>query len=383
MNSTPSRWVRGCALLVAVSLVASCGLPRVGPNKREIFAGSVQQKGDAFIIAVNDRVTRATAVVPALGFSDAFRNAGVLGSDTINAGDTLGLTVWENVDDGLLASETSNATLLEEVQVDGSGFIFVPYAGRIRAAGNTPDRVRQIVTDRLKDQTPDPQVQVRRLAGDGSTVSVVGSVGGQGVFAIERPTRTLSSMIARAGGITIEPEIAQIKVIRGNQTETIWFQDLYKHPGFDVALRGGDRILVEEDTRAFTALGATGTQARVPFETQTLSAVEAIAQVGGLLSASADPTGVFVFRNEPAEIANQVLGRTDLIGAQRVVYVLDLTEPNGMFMARDFVIRDDDTLYVTEAPFVQWDKTISALTGSLGTVGTIAGIADTVSGSGG
>ena len=51
-----------------------------------------------------------------------------------------------------------------------------------------------------------------------------------------------------------------------------------------------------------------------------------------------------------------MLGRTDLIGAQRMVYVLDLTEPNGMFMARDFVIRDGDTVYVTEAPFVQWAK---------------------------
>ncbi len=85
----------------------------------------------------------------------------------------------------------------------------------------------------------------------------------------------------------------------------IWFQDLFKHPEFDIALRGGDRILVEEDTRAFTALGATGAQARVPFESQTLSAVEAIAQVGGLSTAVADPTGVFIMRNEPAEIANR------------------------------------------------------------------------------
>jgi polysaccharide export outer membrane protein len=362
--------------------VASCGLPRVGPNKREIFAGSVQREGDAFVVAVNDRVTRATAVVPALGFTEGFRTAGVLGSDTINPGDTLGLTIWENVDDGLLASETSNATVLEEVQVDGSGFIFVPYAGRIRAAGNRPERVRQIITDRLEDQTPDPQVQVRRLAGDGSTVSVVGAVGGQGVFAIERPTRTLSAMIARAGGITIEPEIAQIRLIRGERAEEIWFEDLYEDPQFDIALRGGDRILVEEDSRSFTALGATGTQARVPFETQTLSAVEAIAQVGGLLSASADPTGVFVFRNEPAAIANRVLGRTDLVGAQRMVYVLDLTEPNGMFEARDFVIRDADTLYVTEAPFTQWNKTISALTGTLGAVSTITSAADTIGGTG-
>jgi polysaccharide export outer membrane protein len=325
-------------------------------------------------------VTRATAVVPALGFSEAFQNAAILGSDVIQPGDTLSLTVWENVDDGLLAAEATNATLLEEVQVDGAGFIFVPYAGRIRAAGNTPERVRQIITQRLEDQTPDPQVQVRRLAGDGSTVSLVGAVGGQGVYAIERPTRTLSSMIARAGGVTIEPEIAQIKLIRGTMSETIWFQDLYKNPQFDIALRGGDRILVEEDTRSFTALGATGSQARVPFEAQSISAVEAIATVGGLISSTADPTGVFVFRNEPAEIANQVLGRTDLIGAQRMVYVLDLTEPNGMFMARDFVIRDQDTLYVTEAPFVQWDKTIAALTGSLGTVTTLTDAATTLGG---
>ena len=96
MKKPPSRWVRSVALLVAVSVLASCGLPRVGPTKREIFAGSVQREGDAFIVSVNDRVTRATAVVPALGFSDAFINASVLGSDTIRPGDTLGLTIWEN-----------------------------------------------------------------------------------------------------------------------------------------------------------------------------------------------------------------------------------------------------------------------------------------------
>ncbi|WP_439109228.1 polysaccharide biosynthesis/export family protein [Lentibacter sp.] len=371
---TPS-WARFVALVAALAVVSSCGLPRVGPNKREIFEGSVQRSGDAFIVSVNDRVTRATAVVPALGFSDAFKNAGLIGSDTIRPGDTLGLTIWENVDDPLLGSSGptgSGAAILEEVQVDAAGFIFIPYAGRIRASGNTPEAIRKVITRKLGEQTPDPQVQVRRLAGDGASVSLVGSVGGQGVFPIERPTRTLSTMLANAGGITIEPEIAQITVLRGGMRSKVWFQDLYKHPELDIALRDGDRILVEEDTRSFTALGATGTQARVAFESQTLSAIEAIAQVGGLSTASADPTGVFVFRNEPAEIANMVMGRQDLQGAQRVVYVLDLTQPNGMFLARDFSVRDDDTLYVTEAPFTQWDKTISALTGSLATADTLA-----------
>ncbi|MBV0912822.1 polysaccharide biosynthesis/export family protein [Anianabacter salinae] len=375
MKIQSSRWARTLAVFLLVATAASCGLPRSGPTKREIYSGSVQREGDSFVVTVNDRVTRATAVIPAFGFSQAFLGAGVLGSDTIRPGDTLGLTIYENVDDGLLASQGVNATVLDEVQVDGAGFIFVPYAGRIRAAGNSPDEIRRLITERLAEQTPDPQVLVRRLAGDGSTVSVSGAVGGQGIYAIERPTRTLSAMLARAGGVVVDPSIAQVQISRGARQETVWYQDLYEHPQFDIALRGGDRILVKEDSRSFTALGATGTQNRVPFETQTISAIEAIAQVGGLNSNAADPTGVFVFRNEPPEIANQVLARTDLQGAQRMVYVLDLTEPNGVFLARDFVIRDGDTVYVTEAPFTQFSKVLSAVTGTLSAAGNVSNIA--------
>ncbi|HGG05627.1 MAG TPA: polysaccharide export protein [Aliiroseovarius sp.] len=361
---------RRAALLGLLASVSACGLPRVGPNKREIFAGSVQKQGDAFIVSVNDRVTRATSVVPSLGFSRDFTGAGVVGSDTIRPGDTLSVAIWENVEDGILATAGAPAAL-DEVQVDGAGFIFIPYAGRIHAAGNNPEAIRRIITEKLESQTPDPQVMVQRLAGDGSTVTITGAVGGQGVYAIERPTRKLNAMLARAGGVTISPEIARVKIIRGSKTGEIWFQDLFENPSYDIALRAGDRILVEEDSRSFTALGATGTQNRVRFETQTLSALEAIAQVGGLSTSTADPTGVFVFRNEAAEIANQVLGRTDLVGAQRMVYVLNLTEPNGMFMARDFVIRDGDTVYVTEAPYVQWTKVLTAVTGTIGAVDTL------------
>jgi len=375
VKSFASRLGKSAVVLTLATAVASCTLvPRSGPNKREIYAGSVQREGDAFIVAVNDRVSRATAVVPALGFSDGFQNAGQLGSDTIRPGDILALTIWENVDKPLLGPEGQVAAVLEEVQVDGAGFIFVPYAGRIRAAGNTPEGIRRIISSKLEEQTPDPQVEVRRAAGDGATVSLVGAVGAQGVYPIERPTRTLSTMLAQAGGVTIVPEIAQITVLRGQETGEIWFQDLYDNPELDIALRGGDRILVEEDTRAFTALGATGTQSRVNFFTKDLSAIEALAQVGGLTPTNSDPTGVFVFRNEADKVANNVLGRKDLIGAQRMVYVLDLTKPNGMFMARDFIIRDGDTLYVTEAPITTWDKTISAITGTLTSADTLSSL---------
>ena len=360
----------GVMALAAVAMLASCGLPRTGPTRNEIFSGSVMREGDAYVLAVDDRVNTITGATTTLGFSDSFRNAGLVGSDTIQPGDILSVAVWENIDDGLLVQTGQNATVLQELQVDGEGFIFVPYAGRIRAAGNPPEGLRRIITEKLAEQTPDPQVQVSRVAGNGATVSVAGSVGAQGVYPIERPTRTLSAMLAEAGGVTIEPEIARITVVRGDQRDTVWFQDIYDHPANDIALRGGDRIVVEEDTRSFTALGATLSQNRVPFDSQTISAIEAIARVGGLSSLFADPTGVFVFRNEPEAVARQLVGRPDLVGDQRFVYVLDLTRPNGVFLARDFDIRDGDTVYVTEAPYTQFAKVLGALTGSLASVET-------------
>ncbi|OYX41944.1 MAG: sugar ABC transporter substrate-binding protein [Rhodobacterales bacterium 32-67-9] len=364
MKPVTSRWTRSLVLLLAIAGLSGCGLPRSGPNKRELFKSSVEQKGDAFVVAVDADVARAASVTPELGFTNGFLGAGVVGSDDIRPGDVLGLTIWENVDNGLLADQGVNSTALNEVQVDGEGYIFVPYAGRIRAAGNTPEGLRRIITTKLDSQTPDPQVTVARIAGDGATVSVMGGVGGQGVYPIERPTRTLSAMLAKAGGVVIEPEIAQVTITRGSHTGTIWLKDLYSNPRMDVALRPGDVILVEEDQRAFTAMGAMGGQNRVQFENQHLSVVEAIAQVGGLSTNLADPTGVFVLRDETPDIANTVLRRSDITEPVRMAYVLDLTQPSGIFNARDFMIRDNDTIYVTEAPYVQWSKTLAALTGT-------------------
>ena len=254
--------------------------------------------------------------------------------------------------------------------MDSAGYIFVPYAGRVKAAGNSPDELRRLITSRLSAQTPDPQVTVTRIAGDGATVSVMGKVNGQGVFPIERPTRTLSAMLAKAGGVSIDPEVAVVTVKRGGNTGRVWLKDLYANPRFDVALRPGDVILVEEDQRSFTALGALGGQTKVPLGSEQINAIEAIAMVGGLSSNLADPTGVFVLRDEPMSVARNVLGQ-DVYGDQRMAYVLDLTRPNGLFLARDFMIRDGDTVYVTEAPYVQWQKTLGAITGAAGTANAL------------
>jgi len=376
--ASPGWLVRQIAGLICLSIVMACELPRVGPTRAEII-NDLNTNETNLIVEVDAAVAQKTATIPALGFSNKFKSAAMLGSDTIQPGDTLGLTIWESVESSLLAAQNSNSTILDEVQVDGEGYIFIPYAGRIKAAGHSPESIRQHLTEMLQVQTPDPQVQVRRSSGDGATVSVIGAVVKQGIYPIERPTRTLGAMLARAGGVTIEPEVAQITILRGSLLEKVWFQDLYNHPNTDIPLRAGDRVLVETDTRAFTSLGSTGTQARIGFPTQTISAIEALALVGGLSPVTSDPKGIFVFRNETAKTANHVLGRSDLTGEVKIIYILDLTKPTGIFIARDFTIRDQDTVHVTEAAFTQWNKLIAAITGSLDAVNTINQSANTLS----
>ncbi len=358
-------------VLGAALAVSACGLPRSGPTRGEIFAGSVEKGGSTHIVSVDDRVNRAASYSPAYGFGSDFRNAGEVGADVVRPGDVLGLSIWENVDDGLLAAMGSSSTQLTQLQVDSQGYIFVPYAGRVKASGNSPDELRRIITEKLSSQTPDPQVMVTRVAGDGATVSVMGKVNAQGVYPIERPTRTLSSMLSKSGGVSIEPEVAVVTVKRGNSSGKVWLRDLYSNTRNDIALRPGDVILVEEDQRSFTALGALGGQTKVPLGNEQINAIEAVAMVGGLSTLLADPKGVFVLREEPQSVAQAVLGRRDIYGNQRFAYVLDLTKPDGMFQARDFVIRDGDTVYVTEAPFTQWQKVLNSILGTAGELGTV------------
>ncbi|TRD21603.1 polysaccharide export protein [Palleronia caenipelagi] len=351
-----------------MALLAGCGLPRSGPTKPEIYAGSVEREGDAFVVPVTRWVTTATAAEERLTFSPAFTSVGKIGADTIRAGDTLSLTIYENVDDGLLSPVGASASTIAQIQVNADGYIYVPYAGRIRAAGNSPEAIRQIISARLGAQTPDPQVSVARAAGTGATVSIVGNVGLQGVQPIESFTRTLTAMLAASGGISVDPEVALVTVSRGGREEKVWLQDIYENPGLDIALRDGDRILVEADPRTYTVLGTAQGGSVLQFEERRISALQAIGQMGGLNPTSADPTGVFVLRDEPQNIARTVLGRDDLVGPQRMIYVLDLTKPNGLFEARDFSIKDDDTIFVTEAPYAQFAKIISTITSSAGSV---------------
>ena len=80
-------------------------------------------------------------------------------------GDTVGVTIFESAAGGLfIPSEGSvrpgNFIELPNQLVDKSGYITVPYAGPIRAAGRTPQEVEGEIVQKLKARAIEPQAVV-------------------------------------------------------------------------------------------------------------------------------------------------------------------------------------------------------------------------------
>ncbi|MEM9715587.1 MAG: polysaccharide biosynthesis/export family protein [Pseudomonadota bacterium] len=330
--------------------------------------------GSAFIIDVTDEVVQAANLKISSGFSPSFRSSGALNTDVIRRGDSVVVTVYENVEQGVLGAIGAPATI-QQLTVNGSGEIFVPFAGTVTAAGKTIEALRSELTDNLATQTPDPQVLIARAPGDGASVSVIG-LGGSGVIDIQPSTRRLSQMIAFSGATSAaaDPAGIVVAVSRNGVTERIRLSDLYASQSNDIFLRPGDRVVVSQDDRQFTLLGALGGQGLIEFPKPELSVLEALALAGGLSAVSSDPRGIFVFRDEAPEFARSVLNDTSVSTPRRVVYVLDITKPNGVFRLRDFKIKDGDTVMVTEAPFSQWTKAINAVLSTVTTAENLTNI---------
>jgi polysaccharide export outer membrane protein len=116
--------------------------------------------------------------------------------------------------------------------------------------------------------------------------------------------------------------------------------------------------------QSFTAFGATGANAQIPFSSEKMTLVEALAKAGGLQDLRSDPAGVFLFRFEPPSIV-KTLGRPQVAtgpeGSSPVVYRLDLRNAKSYFLAQRFPIRDKDIIYVANADLNELQKFFTLL----------------------
>lgn len=346
------------AFLVCLGLIG-CGLPRSGPTNSEVNKFLSDAHSGAFLVPIDKAVAREATTEPSEQVPSWVRKSVRFTQDTILPGDRLTITVYENVDDGLL-SVGGQPTIVSELQVEAGGMVVLPYAGRIRAAGNTVETVRNTILRRLEDQTPNPQVLIHRTPGTTASISVLGDIAG-GSIPFDGTTRTLLRAVSVAGGFGDNPDTISVTLIRGDRRATMAASGLLDGSVADVNLHPGDVIVAKKSTAQFTALGYFGAQALVNIPSGGLSLIEALGAIGGLNPTASNPSGVFVFRREDKATAVNLGYETDEAQVS-IAYGLDLRDPESFYTAGLFMVEDNDVIYVTQAPFARLTSILTSIT---------------------
>ncbi|MBO6601627.1 MULTISPECIES: polysaccharide biosynthesis/export family protein [Paracoccaceae] len=352
----------GIVVLICLGL-AACALPRGAPLEREILQGADDDAADFAVYAVTRDFLPTLAEWPLTGEPHRQWIAASAGSrgQVIAAGDALDLTIWDSNENSLLSTDEQRAVPLTNLRVAPNGTIFVPYVGSTQVAGMSPEVARESIQEALEAIVPSAQVQLSLSEGRGNSVDLVGGVNAPGSYPLPDRSFTVLGLIAQGGGV--QPALAnpQIRLVRAGRIYATSINRLYSEPQLDTRLRGGDQIIVEEDRRYFLSLGAAGLQAQHRFPQDVVTALDAMAIIGGVSAARADPQGVLILREYPV---SALQAGTRGPRQQRVVFTLDLTTSDGLFSARNFRIAPGDLVLATESP-VTAAQTIFGLFGSI------------------
>jgi len=335
-----------CGLL----LLGACALPRSAAVEQEILHDGTGEVRDLAIVSVTRDNIDKVAHWPATGNSPSYgwvARAQGASSSSIAPGDLINLKIWDNDDNSLLTAAEQKVVELNGIEVSPAGTIFVPYMDTVTVRGQTADQARSAIQTQLGTILAAPQVQLSVIPGRLNSVDLVGGVSKAGTYPLPDRNFTLLSLLSQGGGVTAGLRNPQIRLVRSSAIRGISVAQLFAEPQMDTTLRGGDKVIVEEDKRYFIALGAAGQQNLIYFPKDRVSVLDAVSLIGGVESARGNPEGVLILREYPASAL-----RTDGSGPDRTrtVFTLDLTSADGLFSARNFRIQPEDLVLATESP---------------------------------
>jgi polysaccharide export outer membrane protein len=359
-------------LLLTISLGAGlfsgCAsqLPNSGPTVEEVTRAAARD-GQPIIqlVDIDAQVTRRLLQGRHQKlFSEALGEARVKAE--IGHGDTLEVSIWEAPPATLFGGgsidprqpSTARATVLPEQVVDREGFIVVPFAGRVAAAGRTPVAVAADIAARLKGKANQPEVLVRAVRSPSASVTVVGEVAGSTRMPVTEAGERVLDALAAAGGVRQPVTKVTLQVTRGSTVVSLPLDHVIRDPQQNVRVQPGDVVTALFQPLSFTALGATGRNEEIPFEAQGITLAQALARAGGLIDSRSSAEGVFIFRLEPQDALDwpRQPAATTPDGRVPVVYRLNLRDPASFFVMQSFPIGNKDVLYVSNAPAAELQK---------------------------
>ena len=360
------------AIIGGVLLNGCTGIPRSGPAEKIINGEQADLAGFSLIPVDSANIGRYQRV----HIDDGVGTAAIQGAPRISLspGDVLKVTISESKDGGLFAPLASGGTAFNNVRVDHTGTISLPYAGKVNVRGLDTQQVESRIRGRLVGVTFEPQVYVELIADRGSTVLVSGEVNKPGRFSLTEGPMTVLDAVNLAGGPQKATIQSDVIIRRGKSVDRIPLAAL--EGGRNRQLKPGDEVVVQTNVKVFNALGAVKTSGQNEFTKLNPTLMDALAQVGGLDNNIASNRGVFVFRLKEAKAYQDANGNWQ---EGPVIFRFDMSKPETLFLAQVFGVRSNDTIYVTNAPTVEWTRSLEPIAQTMATVNSVVSVGRTIS----
>ncbi|RXF68527.1 polysaccharide biosynthesis/export family protein [Hansschlegelia zhihuaiae] len=370
-----SRNVLGLALAVAAfGLLAGCDtLPSTGPSTNQIVQpGNAEHLPPYVLVNLDQRAVDILSQYRVTAFAQRFAAPAPAPNQIVGVGDVLNITVFEAGQGGLFSSDYGARVTLQQ-RVDSDGSITVPYAGRVKAAGESPQVVERAIVAALEGRAIQPQALVQITETVQRSFVVNGEVNSPGRKPITAARDRILDVIAGAGGTKQQTFETRITLQRGSKQGSAIMKDMIDNPAENVFVQPGDRIYVTKDPEIFLAFGAVPQPGPIEFGLEKLTMLEAVGKAGGLIDTRSDPGAFFVFRYEPDSAVKQMKPDYDgRYGAKvPVVYRVNLRDPQAYFYAKGFTIRDRDVLYVANSAASELQKFLQII-GSVRSVASVA-----------
>lgn len=358
-------------------------LPGSGPSKVDLSVTDIEtpaNETDYFVIPLTSEVAELAGRYRSSIFADYFGIKSYQATQIVGVGDNLRINIWEADVNGLFATTQGKGVSLVS-EVDQSGKIFVPYAGRIQASGRSVESIRTTVQNALVGKAVEPQVQIIVAGNKTNSAVIVGDVAKPGTYPISLAGTRLLELVANAGGARAKTFETVVTLKRGNRSASTLLEDLIDQPSNNVYVVKGDNVLLTHRPRSFTAFGAVKKTTIQQFPTKTVTLAEGLAMAGGLNDFAADPRGLYLFRFEDAGVVRKLRpgrGGEGLDDSYQVpvIYKLNLRDPKAWFLARFFELRDKDMLYVANHPTAEFGKFLRIIQPLLSSARTVQVISE-------
>ncbi len=357
--------VKNTVYLILLAGLAGCAtLPSSGPTGKQIEKTAVEPGDGSPIQLVEIRTATDIPTAISDGSPPALLPATTPSpTDMVGPGDILDISIYEagvtlfasSANASQLTQMTSNPGVqvqkLPPTRIDDQGEIAIPYAGTLHVAGLTTGQVETNIRNALRRLSQNPQVIVTLGETITNSIIVGGEVAKPGRLVLHTNRESLSDVIALAGGYRGNSKDLMARIMRGTSHVDVRINDMVENPTLDVRMRPGDRLMLVDDPRTYSILGASGRVEQVPFRRSSVSLAEAVATAGGTNPNLGDPAAIFLFRYVRDAEGKEV----------PMVYHLNMMQTGSYFLAQKFVMQDKDVLYFGNAAANQPSKLVQLI----------------------